>query len=67
MARVPDLGKEEQVWIHTAVDRSMGSQVRARAIRASMCRDGAYEAPRLFAAIDAPSSPRATQMGHSIF
>lgn len=34
---------------------------------ASMCRGGAYEEPRLFAAIDLPSSPQATQVGHSIF
>lgn len=30
VARVPDLGKEGQVWIHTAVDRSMGSQGNPR-------------------------------------
>lgn len=26
-----DLGREEQVWIHSAVDRSMGSQGNPRA------------------------------------
>lgn len=34
------------------------------------CRGGAYDAPRLFAAIEIPSSPQATrasQTGHGIF